>query len=250
MGRTHAFTLVELLVVIAIITLLLAILLPALGNARQSAEAVNCASHLRQVGIGIHTYANDHRRSIPFGPEAPAQTATNFYTTTGMVTSLLSLESGDPVGLGLLANRYLAHRPETLFCPGNDQTFDSELQLLNVGITQAQSTYWYRHGSVGPNGKVDPDRLRLDHLGVNSKDQPIRALVMDGNIIAPRGLASYGVITLTNHRAEQVNVLNFDGSASRHANDDGRYTAEVTVGSPHLTPWKMLAAFELADGEF
>jgi prepilin-type N-terminal cleavage/methylation domain-containing protein/prepilin-type processing-associated H-X9-DG protein len=63
--RTHAFTLIELLVVISIIALLIGILLPALGAARNSARNMQCLSNMRQIGIGFHVYANDHKQYLP-----------------------------------------------------------------------------------------------------------------------------------------------------------------------------------------
>ncbi len=115
------FTLVELLVVIAILSLLIAILLPALTQVRHQARRIACAGHLRQVGLAIHLYAQNFGDSIPFGPAGRPVTGSNFYTVTGNVTSLLSLEDGAPVGLGLLLKDYLAHQPTVLFCPGADQ---------------------------------------------------------------------------------------------------------------------------------
>lgn len=56
----QGFTLVELLVVIAIIALLVALLLPVLRSARDTARAIMCASQLRQVGLGQHTYAQEY----------------------------------------------------------------------------------------------------------------------------------------------------------------------------------------------
>ena len=59
-GRNSAFTLIELLVVVGIISVLISILLPAIGLVRQQVMTTKCLSNLRQIGMAISTYANDH----------------------------------------------------------------------------------------------------------------------------------------------------------------------------------------------
>lgn len=65
MKTRAAFTLIELLVVISIIALLIGILLPALGAARDSALKVSCLSAMRQVGLGIANYQQANDDYIP-----------------------------------------------------------------------------------------------------------------------------------------------------------------------------------------
>lgn len=68
----RAFTLIELLVVIAIIGLLIAIGLPALNKARAGAKRTLCASQLRQVGVGLRQYLNDHKDRLPHASFMPS----------------------------------------------------------------------------------------------------------------------------------------------------------------------------------
>lgn len=63
----RGFTLIELLVVISIIALLIAILLPALGAARQSAQTMQCLSNQRQMGTAFAAYTIEYRDELPYG---------------------------------------------------------------------------------------------------------------------------------------------------------------------------------------
>lgn len=63
-GKRRAFTLIELLVVIAIITILAALLLPALARAKLKTQGVRCMSNLKELEVAWTTYAGDHHDKL------------------------------------------------------------------------------------------------------------------------------------------------------------------------------------------
>jgi len=98
MRKVRAFTLVELLVVIGIIALLISILLPALANARRSANSVKCLSNLRQVGQAYLLYSGEYKGVIPVtrqdNPDPATGSPTSQYYWTDMIVSYISRLNG------------------------------------------------------------------------------------------------------------------------------------------------------------
>ena len=245
--QSFGFTLIELLVVLAVISLLMGILLPALSQVRQQARRAACAGNLRQVGLAIHLYAEAFDNTIPFGPEGRPITGSNFYTVTGNVTSLLSLEDGAPVGLGLLLNSFLSHQSKVLFCPGADQPSEAEEQLARVGTAQAQSDFYYRHASVALlSGTPDKFHIKLSDLGRNSKGRPIAALVSDVQFLAHQSLAAFQVKTRTSHKKRVSNILFAEGHVNTVDNKDDMLTVDIGT-TPYDALEKILAMFEVVD---
>jgi prepilin-type processing-associated H-X9-DG protein len=217
-----------LLVVIGIIAILIALLLPALVRARRLSQRTVCASNLREIGVAIHNYADGQNGCIPFGPNA-ASLIFSFYPSTGDVTSLITLFNRAPVGLGLMLDDQLSSEKKILFCPDVDQDYWADMQLDNVGVTQAQCDYYYRHASNSSLfAAPSTQHLKLGNLGLNSNGLTIRALAMDVNFLADPNAQIYGITTRTCHRRETVNILFSDGHVSAADNRNNDYTVDAT----------------------
>jgi prepilin-type N-terminal cleavage/methylation domain-containing protein/prepilin-type processing-associated H-X9-DG protein len=250
----RGFTLIELLVVIAIMAILAALLLPGLASAKERSKGAACLSNLRQIGLAIRSYADDSSGNIPYGPKAPSFTsAFDLYPSTGAPTSLISLSSGAPVALGLLLQSYVANQPKVLFCPSSDQFLNSDAQLAQVGVGQAQCGYYYRH--AGNTALFDnsanpfaPTHIKLDNLGANRNGFPIRALAIDTEFLCSPALAPYNVLPSTHHQQVYANILFADGHTAGRPNTAGCFV--VNLGSdvnPAAAFGMILSVLERAD---
>lgn len=83
--RRNAMTLAELLVAVAILTALMGLLLPAVQKVREAGNKVQCASHLRQLGLAAHHFHSDHQRLPPgyLGPSTARNTDFPTHTQEG-----------------------------------------------------------------------------------------------------------------------------------------------------------------------
>ena len=110
MKRADGFTLVELLVVVAIIALLVSILLPALGQAREQTKQVVCASQLRQICLATFVYAEDNLGKLPY--RGLCTTAHLFKNTDSSTGEIYDLNKS-------FVKTYLGdQRDDIMFCPG------------------------------------------------------------------------------------------------------------------------------------
>lgn len=172
--RIEGFTLIELLVVIAIIGILAGILLPALSRARESARRTQCASNLKQIGLGINMYANDNSGNFPGYTD----------TTTSYDTELASL--------GLLWSMGYVTDRKVFKCPSDAGVVDTvNLELTsgtNTNFTIARCSYGY-----------DDNHFTADDPGV--------AIAADA-----RGTSTAATYYLSdNHATKGQNVLYLDG---------------------------------------
>jgi len=110
--RLRALTLVELLVVVAILSVLLAVMIPSLRQARIMAHGVVCQSNLRQLAFGWHEYLDDHHERFYQGINANLE----YGGWEGMVQA-----SPRPLNpyLGLAADLKAAEGAEVFCCPAD-----------------------------------------------------------------------------------------------------------------------------------
>lgn len=142
----RGFTLIELLVVVAIIALLIAILLPSLGKARENAKKTKCLANLKGLTTGSLVYATEWNGFMPPQPSPYASAHTYQMNRGGVI-----------VGFGLLYKLRTVSDPRVYYCPA--QTNPKFMLLSGVG----SGDQW-----LNINGDEDGGRMGY-HYQVHSK---------------------------------------------------------------------------------
>ena len=149
-GKKRAFTLSELLVVIAVIAVLMAILMPALRMARSQAKRTVCCNNVKQMGVGLHMYADAWDGKIL--PYTNTTGATYSYPSsqlpwTGVVVYAPDNQDnqGDdyaPMHLAILYEQKLIKDPKVFYCPAQPNITDYPLQYNYKFYTDNGKRAW------------------------------------------------------------------------------------------------------------
>lgn len=206
----RAFTLIELLVVISIIALLIALLLPSLGRAKEASRRTACSSNIRQIGIGYYTYGVDFKDRVPLG-YVDNNMGSNYHMIMNWATPTRYMLMGELFNLGII------EESQAFYCPSQTSPFwshDTSGNRWNEPYTwqgqqkqtrsgyssrplyEGEAWHWGRRNNASP-----PDNLpRFDEL--------------DNVVIASDVTANTTSFEGSHNGGEGVNAVRIDGSVT------------------------------------
>lgn len=212
MKNWHGFTLIELLVVIAIVATLAALLMPALGKAREAGRRVHCMNNLRQHGIAWYLYLDDHNQFFP-ASRMPTDAGNDggigcfFGGKQGAAAPFSSYPANvRPINKYLDIADDTSPNVELFHCP-TDRTPVAESGFVNAGNSYHVNDYLFQYAPSGEPGAVQPrpfdtiinpknmvaveydhDAIVPGHGGrgrLAGNNTPIMVLFVDGHVAGP-----------------------------------------------------------------
>lgn len=173
-GARRGFTLIDVLVSISVIGILIGILLPRLSSVHETARRTVCRSNVRQIGLGMASFADEQRGMLPGSVFKPDANRGGQNDVEEMIRVRLGEELANEKdartlwdGLGLLHIGGYLPGPKVYYCPshrGEHQYRDVTLEWGDTDTTDLFGNYHYR-GS-GPNNqrqlfRIEPARSAL-----------------------------------------------------------------------------------------
>jgi prepilin-type N-terminal cleavage/methylation domain-containing protein len=194
----HAFTLIELLVVISLISLLVAILLPALASVRSAGQRSASLSNVRQIANAMHLYAADNKNSFPFRAfenlEFPQIPVGPFTTNVPYWGGVLVVRGGYLVSPSVLWGPsripWYVSSLAAMTSNVNHPNYNRVGYAVNENILPFRSEVTGRRIPLRPDQQGQPDNGKAVFL-VEAFDNSALSIPQDGlNGIVPRTLLS------------------------------------------------------------
>lgn len=225
----QGFSLIELLVVISIIVLLISIIQPSLGKARETARRAVCGTQMRQHGVAMGAYANDRKQAYP---------ASTVWTNwpDGSMTTNWAIPNAPAGQTALFATSYLTD-PKAFYCPSNSHARSNWASQAtgwrpdDWRYTYIHYPYWATYRSA-----YDPAGT-LDLLVAKDASSSSERVIVSDNITIDVGSDHANSIS-RNHlgqgpRPAGGNVLYNDNSAHWRSFEDVKLRVSVPLGAPH-----------------
>jgi prepilin-type processing-associated H-X9-DG protein/prepilin-type N-terminal cleavage/methylation domain-containing protein len=219
------FTLIELLVVIAIIAILAAMMLPALGRAREVAKSIKCTSNLKQIGVAALSYSGDHNDYwVPVRMSIAGLTPNVVWSSNRAFRTYLTGKdiTSSPTATNPLHGGYEV--PVDLICP------NASYAMAKVNSKGATLEYSYgitREGFIYQGINIFAGNYTAVHFLPKIKRPSARFSIQDGiDSMLTMGnadpvtkywtlgeLPANGITTYRHSDKKNANVLFFDGHA-------------------------------------
>ena len=274
----RGFTLIELLVVISIIALLIAILLPALSRARDSAKKTQCLMNQKQLVTAVVAFTTDNRGVPPPGSDdtdGDGPGVRQSESMKGVIYNTSNNLANDPRygfyrRFGPVFTEGYSTSPQILYCPTQAEShpwmkvegrwsgdgnknggfFYPDDPLVTGGtIRRMWVSYYYRDTYIGSkyeagqNYTSAANRGRMNEPLVLERDAPDMVLSADQFGVKDR-LVGEDANSLDNGHKDGYNIVRLDGSGS-YFSDTARVIEGIGGGDIATTYWKGQATFNL-----
>lgn len=154
-ARDRAFTLTDILVSLSVIAVLISLLLPSLSMVRESTRRLICSSNIRQVGLGLMMFADDHEGKMPgtgFVPEKGVAVRSGSSQAQNTMIARVADFDVHWDGLGYLYQHEYIDAPGVFYCPSHhgEHAFKRYAGEWAEGDTSIMTNYQYRPPGLTP----------------------------------------------------------------------------------------------------